>query len=80
MKKPLLILLVFYALARCDLPPDSLHNGDSLTLYPYWTFWVPGATHFYSHRPLAGTLFALAEVGGIAAGIALDGKLKSPAA
>jgi hypothetical protein len=72
--------LLFSVSLLCVFASKS-QNIDSLKitepkLYPGWTFWVPGATHFYDGRTGMGIFFATLEVGGTAAGIVYNNKLK----
>lgn len=46
-------------------------------LYPGWTLWVPGATHFYDKNYTKGVIFSATEVGGITLGLLYDSKLSS---
>ena len=46
-------------------------------LYPNWTLWIPGATHFYDHRIAEGILFLSTTIGGITLGYIYDNKLKT---
>lgn len=46
-------------------------------LYPGWTLYVPGATHFYDGRIGKGLIFSGAEIGGITLGMMYDQKLRS---
>jgi hypothetical protein len=56
----------------------SLHAQDSssVKLYPFWTFIIPGATHFYNHRISEGLLFSTFELGLVGVGIAYNNNLK----
>lgn len=45
-------------------------------LYPKWTMWVPGITHFQEGRILTGILFSTIEIGGITTGLIYDKELK----
>jgi len=46
-------------------------------LYPKWTFWLPGGTHFYSGRTGEGILFSGIEAGLTATGIFFNSDLSS---
>jgi membrane protease YdiL (CAAX protease family) len=51
-------------------------RGTAPPLYPLWTFFIPGATHFYDGRIGTGLVFSTLEVGLTAAGIVYNKDLK----
>ncbi len=57
---------------ECDSLPVSTPE-----LYPWWTLYVPGATHFHDGRIVEGFIFTTLEIGGIITGMAYDDKLRS---
>ncbi|MCB8995024.1 MAG: CPBP family intramembrane metalloprotease [Bacteroidales bacterium] len=67
----LIILLLFSQL------PVSGQADSKPRIYPGWTLFVPGATHFYDHRPVTGLLFSATEVSGISLGIIYNHQLQT---
>ena len=77
MKKAILItyILLISAIYIQSQEADSLKNAIP-RLYPLWTFFVPGATHFYDGRIATGLIFSTLEVGLTSAGIVYNKDLK----
>ncbi len=73
--KILFVFLAFVSLAGSS-QTDSLLNPKP-KLYPGWTLYAPGGTHFYDHRIVEGLLFSGIELGGITLGIVYNNHLKS---
>lgn len=48
-----------------------------LIVYPNWTLYVPGGTHFKDNRIVEAIIFSGTTIGGITLGIIYDNKLKS---
>lgn len=55
---------------------DSISNKKP-QLYPAWTLWVPGGTHFYDHRIGEGIIFSGIELGGLTYGLLVDKKIQT---
>lgn len=68
-----LILLLNFTAAQID----SISTLYKPKIFPGWTLWVPGATHFYEKNFTRGVIFSATEVGGITLGIIWDKNLKT---
>ena len=75
MKKTVLISLIFLSITASAQIDSSLKAKPKI--YPGWTLYVPGATHFYDNRVIEGLIFSNAEIGGIILGLIYNDKLKS---
>jgi membrane protease YdiL (CAAX protease family) len=75
MKKTLFFFIVLISIKASGQTDSASHAKPEI--YPDWTLWVPGATHFYDHRIVEGILFSGAEIGGITLGIVYDDQLKT---
>lgn len=76
MKKVILILFLLLPFVNANAQSDSIHR-NAPKIFPKWTVWVPGATHFYEGNFFRGTVFSTLEIGGIASGIFFNKKLKT---
>ena len=75
MKKIFFFFLLFISVAVNAQIDSTVQNKP--IVYPNWTLYVPGATHFYDNRIVEGIIFSGTTVGGITLGIIYDNKLKS---
>lgn len=69
--------LFFLLLSLITKAQTDSSNIQKPELYPGWSLFVPGVTHFYEHKITRGILFSGLEAGGIALGIAYDKKLQT---
>ena len=80
MKKVILIFIstIFWSVNLAICQSDSINQASlKPKMYPTWTLFVPGATHFYDHRLAEGIIFSSTEIAGITLGLLNDNKLKS---
>lgn len=74
------ILLFFIIFDGAQNPlPAQLSNEQPVeiqALFPRWTFWLPGGTHFYKGDISKGVIFSGLETGLIVSGIILDDELQ----
>lgn len=75
MKKTVFFFILFFSITASAQKDSTI--SEKPKIYPGWTLWVPGATHFYDNRIIEGVIFSGAEIGGITLGIVYDSKLKS---
>lgn len=75
MKKILVGIFVFISVTASSQTDSVLKVKPRL--YPGWTIWVPGGTHFYDKRIFEGLIFSGTEISGITLGIVYNNKLKS---
>jgi len=75
MKKSLVVFLCFISLTVYSQSDTSF--SEIPELYPRWTLYVPGASHFYDHRIAEGLIFSGVELGGLTVGIVYNNQLKS---
>ena len=73
------VLFLITNLCSQSLNGQFIENSldDEPELYPSWTFWVPGATHFYDGGITGGIIFSGLETGLITTGILYEKRLKS---
>ena len=75
MKKIVLFSSIFISITINAQLDSTVQNKSKV--YPNWTLYVPGATHFHDNRIVAGIIFSGITVGGITLGIILDNKLRT---
>jgi membrane protease YdiL (CAAX protease family) len=69
------VFFIFCSIA-VNAQKDSIAK-ENLNVYPDWTYFVPGATHFYNNRIIEGLIFSSVEIGGITFGTVYENKLKT---
>lgn len=75
MKNILVFLLITFCFTGNSQTIDSVKIKPKII--PGWTFWLPGASHFYQGNIVQGSIFSTLEIGGTYLGIRYDNNLKN---